>query len=63
MNVSRTKLQDNERAQRELLVKTVGIPETTPYSIIIPPNEDMNGFFRKAYHEEYCKKISASIEF
>ena len=58
MNESKGSVSEGEKSQRELLVKTVGIPETTSYSIIIPPNEDMNGFFRKAYHEEYCKLYS-----
>jgi hypothetical protein len=47
--------QDGERVQRQLMLKTIGIPQTTECSIIIPPNEDMNGFCRKSYHEKFCK--------
>ena len=53
----------SERSRRTLLLKTVGIPESKPYSIIIPPNEDMNGFCRKSYHHEYCKDYIAEGEF
>ena len=42
--------KDGERVQRKLLLKTIGIPKTTEASIIIPPNEDLNGFCRKSYH-------------
>lgn len=52
-----------EAKKRQLLLKTVGIPKTTPYSIIIPPNEDMNGFCRKSYHPKYCRDYISKIEF
>lgn len=51
------------KKQRKLLLKTVGIPETKPYSIIIPPNEETNGFGRISYHHEYCNDFISKIEF
>lgn len=52
-----------EKAKRNLLLKTVGIPESKPWSIIIPPNEDLSGFSRVAYHEEFCKDYISKNEF
>lgn len=51
------------QTKRALLLKTVGIPKTQPWSIIIPPNEVLNGFCRKSYHPEYCEEYISKHEF
>jgi len=55
--------EDAAKSHRKLLLKIVGIPESKPYSIIIPPNDDLNGFYRRAYHEENCKDYITKSEF
>ncbi|CAI2367681.1 unnamed protein product [Moneuplotes crassus] len=56
-------MSECDKSARQPFVKTDGIPETTNYSIVIPPNRDTNGFFRKAYHHEYCRDYISEIEF
>ena len=51
------------KARRRLLLKTIGIPESTAECIIIPPNEDLNGFSRKWYLEEFWEPYISKIDF
>ena len=51
------------KARRRLLLKTVGIPESSAECVIIPPNEDLNGFARNWYNEEFWDKYISKNDF
>lgn len=61
--MSQSNFTGRERARRKLFLKTAGIPESEPWCIRIPPNDDMNGFSRLSYHENYCRGYISKIEF
>ena len=53
--MSQSESTEGSNKPRKLHLKKDGIPKTTPYNIIIPPNESLNSFSRVSYHEEYWK--------
>lgn len=48
---------------RKMMLKTEGIPMSTPNTLIIPPNSHLNSFSRKAYVSNFCKDFISKTEF